>query len=87
MSEMVERVARAMRAQEYDADEWDGTDSSDRYYWQTAARAAIAAMREPTSEMMDAYLDLEDPMDDDWPYNPPAAKPAWQVMIDAALKS
>jgi hypothetical protein len=49
MSEMVERVARAMRAQEHDADEWDSIDSSDRYYWRTAASTAIEAMRAPLS--------------------------------------
>jgi hypothetical protein len=39
------------------------------------ARAAIAAMREPTEEMMDA-----------WARAPGAIKAGWQAMIDAALE-
>ena len=39
------------------------------------ARAAIAAMREPTEEMVDAWIRA-----------PGAIKGGWQAMIDAALK-
>ena len=46
MSEMVERVARAIVA-EYGPDGWDADD------YRRMARAAIAAMREPTDAMID----------------------------------
>ena len=39
------------------------------------ARAAIAAMREPTEEMIDA-----------WARAPGAIKAGWEAMIDAALE-
>lgn len=52
--------------------------------WLVYARTALKALREPSERMMDAYLDLES-VDDDWPYNPPPARTAWQAMIDAAL--
>ena len=39
------------------------------------ARAAIAAMREPTEEMIDAWISA-----------PGAIKGGWQAMIDCALR-
>jgi len=39
------------------------------------ARAAIAAMREPTEEMIDAWIGA-----------PGAIKGGWQAMVDAALE-
>lgn len=70
MSEMVERVARAI------AEDQDGMED----YWDAyvnAARAAIAAMREPTDKMIEASLD------DAWTAH---TRQLYQRMIDAALK-
>lgn len=78
MSEMVERVARAI-----DACCADGV-SRDWQWWENEARAAIEAMREPTEKMlvdagtMDGYEGIEGHADRDhieW----------WDNMIDAAL--
>ena len=77
MNEMVEKVARAI-----DPNAWN-----DWYYpekqradWQSfarnRARAAIAAMREPTKAMFEAVA-TEGYSDD--------AIPGWDIMINAAL--
>jgi hypothetical protein len=78
MSNIVERVAKALAK---------STDQSE--YWTNyvvQARAAIAAMREPTDAMKDAATDLEDFLDKSqadngalWPF-------IWQAMIDACLQ-
>ncbi len=68
MSEMVERVARAM-LEDSDFKHWID--------WESAARAAISAMREPTDAMVSAGLKLVD-----WNLG---ADDAWRAMIDAAL--
>lgn len=78
-----EEVVKAIAIAEHQW--WNSDEEPTNSLAETLARAAIEAMREPTQAMMDAYLDLE-PMDDDYPYNPPAAKTAWQAMLDAALK-
>jgi hypothetical protein len=68
MSEMVERVAKAIRAQANGfAVGWEREID--------AARAAIAAMREPTSEMEDAADDVSG-----------TSQLAYRAMIDAALE-
>jgi len=69
MSTMVERVARALQ-QEMGTAPADEPPSSF-----ALARAAIAAMREPTEEMIDAWITA-----------PGAIKGGWQAMIDAALE-
>ena len=69
MSSMIERVAQALQ-QEMGTARFDETAASF-----ALARAAIAAMREPTEEMMDA-----------WARAPGAIKAGWQAMIDAALE-
>jgi hypothetical protein len=69
MSTMVKRVAQALQ-QEMGTARFDETAASF-----ALARAAIAAMREPTEEMMDA-----------WARAPGAIKAGWQAMIDAALE-
>ena len=69
MSSMIERVAQALQ-QEMGAASSDEPASSF-----ALARAAIAAMREPTEEMIDA-----------WARAPGAIKGGWQGMIDAALE-
>jgi hypothetical protein len=69
MSTMVERVAQALQ-QEMATAPSDGPASSF-----ALARAAIAAMREPTKEMIDAWIRA-----------PGAIKGGRQGMIDAALE-
>jgi hypothetical protein len=91
MSEMVERVARAIA----NADDgtmidpkigWNDCDASMREDYRKEARAAIEAMREPTANMKDAVesnFDIQCELDDcnahDIPYR------SWGLMIDAAL--
>ncbi len=92
MSEMIERVARAMyhrAAMEVVKDlpnadrEMDGwtllLSETSREVWRDSVRAAIAAMREPTEEMKDAGDDL---MDD----TVECSHNVWNAMIDAALR-
>jgi len=68
MSSMVERVAQALQ-QEMGTASFDEPPSSF-----ALARAAIAAMREPTEEMIVAWIRA-----------PGAITGGWQGMIDAAL--
>ena len=68
MSSMIERVAKALQ-QEMGTASFDEPPSS-----VALARAAIAAMREPTEEMIVAWIRA-----------PGAIKGGWQGMIDAAL--
>jgi hypothetical protein len=81
MSKMVERVAKALRAvPECREDYW--TDA----HWQNLAKAAVAAMRSPTEDMIDAaYESVE--MDDRWLIDDGQrwAK-SWAAAIDAALQ-
>ena len=69
MSTMVKRVAQALQ-QEMGTARFDETAASF-----ALARAAIAAMREPTEEMIVACIGA-----------PGAIKGGWQAMIDAALE-
>ena len=90
MSEMVERVARAMFARENRArDGWTWEREIEnvdlRTYWLDSARAAIAALREPTEAMLmaareDSGAYTSNAEQDCEPY-----LEAWQEMIDAAL--
>lgn len=78
MNEMVERVARAIvRVFEHS---WEGLTPVQQEMAYTRARAAIAAMRRPTGDMLGH---LEDVLD----YTPDLgeAEDYWQHMIDAAL--
>jgi hypothetical protein len=68
MSTMLKRVAQALQ-QEMETAPFDEPPSSF-----ALARAAIAAMREPTDEMIDAWIGA-----------PGAIKEGWKAMIDAAL--
>lgn len=80
MNSMVERVARNLAAK-HDK-EHNTTGATLAYnagsiatdYWNTLAKAAIAAMREPTEEMIDAGI------------NRPYGVAVWTAMIDVALK-
>ena len=69
MSTMVKRVAQALQ-QEMGTARFDEPASSF-----ALARAAIAPMREPTKEMLDAWIRA-----------PGAIKAGWQAMVDAALE-
>lgn len=77
---MVERVGRGMarynwpHASPADIDEmWDA--------WEGDARAAIAAMREPTEAMVDTGRDVGP----DRPYGAHETRATWSAMIDTAL--
>ena len=87
---MVERVAKAIYAAEHGTEYQDGTPvrpSPDEWdVLLTCARAAIAAMREPTPEMIAKRDDDSDPVH--WDYKCHVcggAEHAWKTMIDAAL--
>lgn len=80
MSEMVERVAKALHKAHYERGRglppsWDAIDRFEREMWLFSARAAIEAMREPTRDMISAANRNNHPRDID----------TWQTMIDAAL--
>lgn len=85
---MIERVARAMYSSTPSSYEW-GMQNGMKELMHNTAKLAIAAMREPTEEMLDAgkpivyecmSLEPGEGLDE----NP--ALPTWQAMIDAALK-
>ena len=73
MNVLVERVARAIA----EADMKDFEAAPNLY--EAKARAAIAAMREPTKAMTDAFLEHDEIGE------PVGASKGWQLMIDAAL--
>jgi hypothetical protein len=70
MDEMVEQVARAMAASEPKLAYWDDKRSM--------ARAAIAAMRDPSEAMLDATKALSS--------SRAYVGDVWRAMIDAALR-
>ena len=77
MTEMVERVARALAARKCGLVKDPYGERLPDDLWQQCipdARAAIEAMREPTDKMLDAG-----------PPFPYMDKGVWQAMIDAAL--
>lgn len=77
--EMIERVAKALcrvSAESYRADDVDGFVDRNWMPWTTHSRAAIAAMREPTEEMVIAGCRHENMGD---------MSGRWQAMIDVAL--
>jgi hypothetical protein len=57
MSEMIERVAKAICAA-YSNDPWDNLDAHWLRVYRTEARAAIESMREPTGPMLSVGSDL-----------------------------
>jgi hypothetical protein len=88
MSEMIERVARAIAKARHPGLTWP--TKSDPEYIQTVhtylrdARAAIEAMLEPTQDMADAAINL----DVYWAYSGEGfgmPEDVWSAMIDAAL--
>jgi hypothetical protein len=89
MNEMVERVARALHASQrrerailtdgIDLNGWDALLPRERDGFMRAARAAIAAMREPTEAMLERVTDPHG----DLPRS--ACEYVWKGMIGAAL--
>jgi hypothetical protein len=90
MSEMIDRVARAMLAEL-------GHDARVSTFWLRAARRAIEAMREPTGEMETAgraaagYYVFEghtysEYTQDPSTFQPEGAAVCYRAMIDAALQ-
>lgn len=95
MSEMVERVARALftkRMPPFSSDADTDMAWNDKSFAATArrigahedARAAIAAMREPTEAMIEAHI--SECAGDADEAGPKRVKTAYQAMIDEALK-
>lgn len=88
MSEMVERVARALYEQEDDSSplyegaahfyRWDGPNFKGQDYFRRIARIAIEAMREPTDEQRNAYYALSRRTETMFDAH-------WERAIDAAL--
>ena len=94
MSEMVERVARAVAAADWRAEideaseperwleaaiAYDLTNDNGRFRYDEIARAAIEAMREPTEAMIDAGYAVG------YSPDPLPTDLVWRAMIDAAL--
>ena len=78
MSEMVERVAKAIHAdRSLQHCEWETEAPTMRGFYLSCARAAIEAMREPTREMTAAAQTR---------WNAGHDRTAWRLMIDEALK-
>jgi hypothetical protein len=77
MTEMIERVAKAIWSLNEDTDcpDYDELAPHAKHRAQAWARAAIVAMLEPTHKMEDAF------------YNEPHtnARAKWRAMIDGAL--
>jgi len=78
MSDMVERVARTIYESHNFVESWDSLKDVWRPAWLEQAHAAIAAMRDPTEEMLEAP--------DDGDTNPRMRRYIWRAMIDEALR-
>lgn len=80
MSEMVERVARALWERHMDPDEpWATVDEFWRETYLEKARAAIEAMRQPTIEMLKAMVGVS------YSATTPMMEDAFNAAINAAL--
>ena len=77
MSEMIERVAKALC-------DCYGRDHKDHVQFHTRAEACIKAMREPTNKMLNIPIELF--MVNDAIAAHVNRKHVWATMIDAALK-
>lgn len=80
--EMVERVARAIA--EADRTQWDHMFAPRKAMFASFARAAIAAMHDPTKAMIDSA----DKLDRGTLYDPRELDPEeiWKAMIDEAMR-
>jgi len=97
--EMIERVAREMAIQG-DWHAWDtakdhcdtpsgNTPEDERDHWRDLARAAIAAMREPTNLVLDCLANTSATVDINWTPEHKRrvlARAQWNHAIDAALE-
>ena len=95
MSEMVERVAHALSG----VVQWDEVMGHRQEHFRFLARAAIAAMREPTAKMLSAAAPAFEQVDTAiqlaWAHGfeltkHPDSSPlqrAWRAMIDSELKT
>lgn len=101
MSEMIERVARALwsKAKEEPIRRNVGVSFENdplKLWWIDQARAAIEAMREPTEAQLEAAEDIVVGFDDfacgdgniylGIPGYPQKARDVWAALVDAALK-
>lgn len=80
MSEMIERVAKALydiSLRKMNSAEWEDAGSFTQDTKRREARAAIEAMREPTRDMIDAAATVDR-------YAEPGEE--WGPMIDTALR-
>jgi hypothetical protein len=98
--EMIERVARAIfetrgyvygdSARMFDPMKWDEFETGEYQPTKQAcredARAAIAAMREPTEGMLGAMFQIWEPGERMGDYDRRVAKETHQAAIDAALE-
>jgi len=83
MSEMVERVAKAL----VDRLGESGLIYASPEFRRRLSRAAIAAMREPTPDMVrQGEMQMFEHMAEARDWTVKATLDAWQAMIDAALK-
>lgn len=82
MSDMVERVANALDARRLEMALEPGR--SQRAYSLELARAAIAAMRDPTDVMVRAAQRVEGHRDENWDTEEAHAA-RWGAMVDAAF--
>ncbi len=91
MSEMVERCTEAFM-EDLSPGSWalmktltgGASELEPAYRMRKAMRAAIAAMREPTEEMVDSAWDI-DACGREEAHVGSGAGPTWRAMIDAAL--
>lgn len=86
MSEMIERVARAILlkiVQRRDA--WERASPNNREWYRSCARAAIATMREPTETMVMSNGAITGRDDAGHGLTERDAVRSWRAMIDAAL--
>ena len=83
MSEMIERVARAMCAHGgFDADDRMANDGARWTYYVPLVVASIKAMREPTEAMIEKGSDARKPGNSRWGNS----HGSWKAMIDEAMK-
>ena len=89
MNEMIERVARAVyekrNAGRRNVAEWDKLPAAVKAEERRDARAAIAAMREPTADMLAAFVPARD-NDELKTWGARIKERTWRAMIDAAIK-
>ena len=90
MSEMIERVAKALSDSERNYLAWEDESEVYKKLHREAARVAIAAMREPTEAMLAASVEHIEVAGDREAWKGErenVAKDVWRSMIDAAAGS